>query len=65
MDRALIKKNIKRQAWRLSKMIPPDSTVYIHWRGDLPYVLPYRMEGYNIINTVPLQKLLSNSLILV
>jgi hypothetical protein len=65
MDRALLKRNIKRQARRLTKMLPPDSIVYIHWRGNLPYVLPYKMPGYNIINTVPLKKLLSESLIVV
>jgi len=65
MNRALIKKNIRRQAKRLSKMVPADSTVYIHWKDGLPFVLPYKMPGYNIINTVSLQKLLSDSLILV
>ena len=65
MDDRTARKQIIRQAKRLSQMIPETHHVYIHWKNDEPLVLPQRTPGFDFINTVLLSNILNRQLILV
>ena len=67
MDRQRARKEIYKQAKRLqeSYKLPLDSNVYIHWNGNSPIVLPTRTNGYGIVNTGKLEKILTKQLILI
>ena len=67
MDRQKARKEIYKQAKRLqeSYKLPLDSNVYIHWNGNAPIVLPTRTNGYGIVNTIKLEKILTKQLILI
>jgi len=65
MDDRTARKQIIRQARRLSQMIPETHYVYIHWKNDEPIVLPQKTPGYDMINTMTLANILNRQLILV
>lgn len=58
MTRSEANKFIYKQAKWLVGKIPQDSLVYIHWKHDVPLVLPTKQTGFDIINTVSFKKIL-------